>query len=107
MVVITEGRLRAALRAVNTPPYKFLGLPYHRSFREDAQPLSADSPSELVFDLLPISQVFAKGHRIRLTITGADPREKDRPQAAPAPAVTVYREKARASYIQLPLIEQH
>jgi predicted acyl esterase len=31
-----------------------------------------DGPVELVFDLLPTAQQFATGHRIRVTITGAD-----------------------------------
>jgi uncharacterized protein len=102
--VITDGRLKASLRAVNTPPYNFVGLPYHRAFAEDAEPLSASEPAELVFDMLPLSQVFSAGHRIRLTITGADPREKDRPEVSPAPVVSIYRDRVHPSYVTLPVI---
>ena len=59
VTVVTDGRLKASLRALDTPPYRFLGLPYHRSFAQDAQPLPAGRPAELVFDMLPLSRVFA------------------------------------------------
>jgi uncharacterized protein len=102
--VITDGRLKASLRSLNTPAYSYLGLPYHRSFAEDARPLSATAPQELVFDMLPLSRVFPAGHCLRVTITGADPREKERPEVPPAPVVTIYRDKTHASYITLPVV---
>ncbi len=102
--VVTDGRLKGSLRALNTPPYKFLGLPWHRSFQEDAQPFVPGQPTEVVFDCLPLSHVFQSGHRIRLTLTGADPREKDRVQLSPPPKLEIYRDKAHSSFIILPVI---
>ena len=102
--IVTDGRLRASLRKLDTAPYKLLGLPYHRSFVEDAQPLAPGQPAELVFDMLPLSQVFAAGHRIRLTITGADPREKDRPETTPPPTITIFHDAMHASFVTLPVI---
>jgi len=67
-------------------------------------PFTHGKPEELVFDLLPLSYIFEKGHRIRLTITGADPREKDRVQSSPAPRITIYRDATHSSYITLPVI---
>jgi hypothetical protein len=106
VTVVTDGRLKASLRKLGSAPYSYMGLPFHPSFAEDAMPLKPGEPVELVFDMLPISRVFAKGHRIRLAITNADPREKDRVEPSPAPVVTLYREKDRASYLTLPLIPQ-
>lgn len=102
--VITDGRLKASMRALATPPYSNFGLPYQRMFEEDRQLLKPGEPVELVFDMLPLSQVFAKGHRLRLTLTNADPREKDRQVIAPAPMVSLLRDRAHASYVTLPVI---
>ena len=100
---ITEGNLRASHRAISTAPYNYLGLPYHRSYAEDIADLP-DQPVELVFDLLPTSYVFDAGHRIRVTITGADKDNALTPQLDPPPTVQLYREADHASYIVLPII---
>ena len=102
--IVTDGRLKGSLRSLDTPPYNYTGLPYHRSFQEDAMPFTPGKPTELVFDCLPISHVFETGHRIRLTITGADPREKDRVQLSPPPGITVFFNSLHSSYISLPVI---
>jgi putative CocE/NonD family hydrolase len=102
--IITDGRLKSSLRALGTPPYSIFGLPWHRSFQEDALAFEPDQPAEVVFDCLPMSHVFESGHRIRLTITGADPREKDRVQVSPPPTITIHRGVVRSSYIALPTI---
>jgi putative CocE/NonD family hydrolase len=101
--MIADGRLRASHRALRTPPYNNFGLPWHRSFEEDSRDLP-DAPVELVFDLLPTSNVFLAGHRIRVTITGADPVAEDFPQTPSPPTVTVYREAAHRSYISMPVV---
>lgn len=101
---ITEGALRASHRALSEAPYNYMGLPYHRSFVEDLQPLPAGEPVELVFDLLPTSNIFDAGHRIRLTIMGADADTFATPQLDPAPTVSIYRNTQYSSYIDLPII---
>ena len=102
--IVTDGRLKGSLRALGTPPYTYLGLPWHRSFEEDAMPFKPGEPTELIFDCLPLSHVFKSGHRIRLTITGADPREKDRTQFSPPPKITIFFNFTHSSYISLPII---
>jgi putative CocE/NonD family hydrolase len=102
--IITDGRLKGSLRALGTPPYSVFGLPWHRSFQEDAMAFEPGQPAEVVIDCLPMSHVFASGHRIRLTITGADPREKDRTQTSPPPTITIHRDAIHSSYITLPII---
>jgi len=100
---VTEGNLRASHRAMSTAPYENLGLPYHRSYAEDIVDLP-DQPVELVFDLMPTSYVFDAGHRIRVTITGADKDTALTPQLDPPPTVQIYRDADHASYIELPII---
>ena len=50
---VTDARLKASLRKVSKPRYENYGLPYHRSHREDAQPLKPGEPVQLVFAFLP------------------------------------------------------
>jgi putative CocE/NonD family hydrolase len=103
---ITDGALRASHRALNDAPYNYMGLPYHRSYREDMQPLPADEPVELVFDLLPTSNIFDAGNRIRITIMGADVDTFATPQLDPAPTISIYRNAEHSSYIDLPVIPE-
>lgn len=103
---VSEGVLRASHRRSSEPPFKFLGLPYHRSFAEDIVALPRDRAVELVFDLQPISRVFQAGHRIRLTITCAD---RDNALALDYPAATnvrVHRGTSHPSRLVLPVVSQ-
>jgi hypothetical protein len=101
--VAVQGRLRASHRSLNTPYYDFLGLPWHRSFEEDMEPLPIGEPVELVFDNLPTSNVFEAGHRIRLTINCASKQVLSFLQFDPPPVVSIYRNKMYKSYISLPI----
>jgi uncharacterized protein len=92
------GRLRASHRKLHEPPYDNLGLPWHRGAREDLMPLKADEPTELAFDLYPISYVFRAGHRIRVTLAFAQP------DASAPPAVSVLRDADHPSRLVLPVI---
>ncbi|HET9209566.1 MAG TPA: CocE/NonD family hydrolase [Thermoanaerobaculia bacterium] len=101
---VTEGMLRASDRATADPGYDTAGLPYHRGNKADRANLTPGQPVELVFDLYPTSTLFAAGHRIRVTVTGADKANAVTPKRNPPPKLTVYREPGRASYIELPVI---
>ncbi|MEN9684033.1 MAG: hypothetical protein RLZZ427_1784 [Pseudomonadota bacterium] len=104
--VVTEGRLKASLRKLNPAPWALPGLPWHRAFGEDVQPLEAGVPVRLQFDIMPSSYVFAKGHRIQFTFTGSDHRERARdPQSQPA-EITLISDKAHPSSVSLPLVGQ-
>jgi putative CocE/NonD family hydrolase len=99
------GCLRASNRAVRTPWYDNMGLPWHPGFKEDQKDLTPGEPTELVFDLAAISNIFKAGHRIRLTITGADLSQvAQAPKPSPPPTVRVYRNGVHASYITLPIM---
>jgi uncharacterized protein len=101
---VTDARLKASLRKVSSPKYENYGLPYHRSHREDAQPLKPGQPTHLTFAFLPASHIFKAGHRIRISVAGSDYRERDRAPVSPAPVVTILNTPSNPSYISLPVI---
>ncbi len=104
--VVTEGRLKASLRKLDQAPWVLPGLPWHRAFAEDVQPLQPGVPVRLQFDLMPTSYVFAKGHRIQITVTGSDHRERARASDAQPARITLISDKARPSTISLPIVGQ-
>jgi hypothetical protein len=99
---VTEGVLRASHRKLAQPPFKNFGLPWPRSYEVDVAPLP-DRPTELIFDLHPTAKRFRAGHRIRVTIQGADRDTHLRVYPSPPPLVAIYRDAARPSRILLPL----
>ncbi len=54
----------------------------------------------------PISVLIKKGHRIRVAIAGADKDTFARIPAEGTPTITVLRNKTRALFIDLPIIER-
>ena len=100
---ITEGELKASLRKLDPRPWK-PDLPWHRSYAEDATPLTPGEVEEVVLDLLPTSNVFLKGHRLCVSIAGWDNVNFGGPQFDPPPTISMYRDSAHASYIELPVI---
>ena len=101
---ITEGVLRASHRKLSEPPFKYMGLPYHRSFEEDIQPMPEGEPVQLIFDLHPISNIFNAGNRIRITVSCADQNNFETPELSPPPTITIHRNSAYASHVTLPVI---
>ena len=103
---ITDGRQRAFLpkKIVVDAPWNYIGLPWRRSNREDVQPLTPGVPVRVRFDLLPVSYIFKAGHRMRVSVAGADYRERDREAVNPAPTLTIYNSKESPSTIILPVI---
>lgn len=93
------GRLRASHRTLAKPPYNYLGLPWMTHAEADARPLPKAQATELTFDVLPMSYVFKAGHKVRVTITFADPA-----RAASAPPVTILTGPQTPSHIVLPVI---
>jgi putative CocE/NonD family hydrolase len=103
--VITEGRLKASLRATAPAPWLMPGsIPWHRSFVEDAAPLEPGKPVQLTFDFMPTSYLAKAGHRIQVTITGADARERARDAGTLAKTISVYTDQSHPSSVTLPVI---
>jgi putative CocE/NonD family hydrolase len=100
---VTEGVLRASHRKLGQPPFDNFGLPWPRSFKEDVTPLPP-APTELVFDLHPTAKRFGAGHRIRVTLQGADRDSHQAVHPVPPARVTVYRDASRPSRIVLPVV---
>jgi uncharacterized protein len=88
--VVTEGRLKASLRATAAAPFAVPGTPWHRAYKEDASPLRSGERAQLDFDLMPTSYVFARGHHVQLTIAGIDFRQRDRDPSLSGERVVVY-----------------
>jgi uncharacterized protein len=103
VTAITDARQKASLRKVAAPPYNYIGLPWRRSNRGDVQLLTPGSPVRVQMDLFPVSYIFKRGHRIRVSVTGADYRERDRQTLNPAPQVTIYDSNSNPSLIVLPI----
>jgi putative CocE/NonD family hydrolase len=103
---ITEGVLRASHRAVSEPPFENMGLPYHRSFRDDVKPLPDADPVSLLFDLLPTSNRFDAGSRIRVSVACADADNAEVQEVAPPPEVTLHRSRLFPSGIALPVVPE-
>ncbi|MGE0687845.1 MAG: CocE/NonD family hydrolase [Dehalococcoidia bacterium] len=103
-----DGRLRASHRKLSEPEFDNLGLPWHRSFAEDIEPLVPGERTELRFDIMPTSNIFKAGHRIRITISGSMLDGSGRAPGlddGPAPLITVYRGGEHASFVELPFID--
>jgi putative CocE/NonD family hydrolase len=102
---VTEGQLRALHRKLSDeePPYK-MAVPYHTFKKIDAMPLLPDKVTELVFDLLPTSYLFRKGHSIRVAVAGADKDHFALMETTPPPSLKFYRNSVHASAIDLPVI---
>jgi len=105
VTMVTEGRLKASLRATAPAPWKMPpGVPWHRAFAEDAAPLTPGKAVELAFDMMPTAYLFKAGHRIQVTIAGADPREKGRDTARLAGTITVLADREHPSSITIPVV---
>jgi putative CocE/NonD family hydrolase len=102
--VVTEGRLKASLRKLGDAPWAMPGIPWHRAFAEDAQPLKPGEPVRLVFDVMPTSYVFAPGHRIQFTFTGSDYRERARDANSQPAAITLLSDREHPSSVSLPIV---
>jgi putative CocE/NonD family hydrolase len=101
---ITEGVLKASYRATAAAPWDMIDMPFHRGLESDVAPLVPGDVVELVFDLIPTSNIFDAGHRIRFTITGADADTYLTQPVDPPPTVSIYRDAEHASYLLLPVI---
>jgi putative CocE/NonD family hydrolase len=104
VTVVTEGRQRLSLRKLDTAPYQLPGIPWHRSYAEDALPVQPGQNVSLRFAMLPTSYVFKAGHRLQITITGADHRQRDVAASAQGARVTVSADLANGSFIELPIV---
>jgi putative CocE/NonD family hydrolase len=103
--VIAFGRLAAAYRRTGTAPYDTLGLPWHTGTQSDHAPLVPGREVELSFALTPTSRVIDAGARLRLVVTGADPRQRNLEEIRldPPPLTSLVLGGRTGSRVELPL----
>jgi len=119
---ITEGQLRAGFHKLQDPNLQTRGLwdvhpelPWH-GFREEDYDANAFEDGQILnlrFDLQPTSWVFTEGHRIRISIAGADAGNFELhpdlcatgvPDECSETTLTLHRGTPYQSHIELPVI---
>jgi uncharacterized protein len=85
--------------------YRVIG-PYHSFRREDALPLKPGEITELTFSLMPVSVLIRAGHRIRISLAGADADTFKRIPETGDATWTVHHERSNPSHIVLPVIQK-
>lgn len=107
--VVAFGRLALSHRKEGKAPYQTLGLPYHSGLGADVAPVRPGEKVRLNIDMTPISRIVPKGARLRLTVTGADPRQRNLKDIRqdPAPVITVHwgKQSGGASRLDLPVMK--
>ena len=104
---LTEGQLRAIQRRLSTetPPYKTT-YPYRTFRQKDAEPLIPGQLATLTFQLQATSVLLRAGHRIRVSLAGADNGTFIRHPSAQEGPVTIHvsRGADAVSFIELPIV---
>lgn len=101
---VTEGMLRALHRkTAQCPPNYATTWPFRSYARSDAALLEKNVPVTLEIPLLPVSWVFPKGSRLRLSICGADELHYGQVPHGRPPRFEVKCGGAGGSRIELPL----
>jgi hypothetical protein len=103
--VLSFGRLGAAYRKTGVAPYFVAGLPWHTGLAADYAPLTPGRGVAMAFALTPASQVIPAGYRLRLVVTGADPRQRNLNQIRldPPPTIQLSLGGRDGSRLELPL----
>nr|WP_315381216.1 CocE/NonD family hydrolase [uncultured Sphingomonas sp.] len=77
VTMLAFGRLAFSHRKTGMAPYDHLGLPYHSGLKADVAPVAPGRPVELAFALSPCALTIPAGHRLRVTLAAADPRQRN------------------------------
>lgn len=103
--VVAFGRLALSHRKEGKAPYATLGLPWHSGRSADVAPVTPGKPVDVAIDLTPVARIVPAGQRLRLTIAGADPRQRNLQEIKqyPAPNITVYWGGGSMSRLDLPV----
>ncbi len=106
--VVAHGRLAASHRKLSTPPYRKFDLPYHSGLERDVEPMTPGRPALLAFSLSPRAYTFKAGHRIRVRLTGADPRQRNLAllRTDPAPEFKILSGGRDGSRVELPFLNR-
>ena len=101
---VTEGVVRGSLRKASQAPWNNLDLPYQRCFAEDREPLPKSAPTKIEFDLHPTATLFNQGHRLRITVMGADADNIQPIPESNGATLQIHRSPEHPSKIVLPIL---
>jgi predicted acyl esterase len=104
---LTQNSLMASHRTLGTPKFSKLELPWATSTQPDVDgtPPLTDGVAELQIVLEPVANLFNSGHRIRVTITGADADLNWSVPRTPPARLTIHRSATYPSRISLPIVD--
>jgi hypothetical protein len=105
VTLLDEGELRAACRDpadLDKPTLPSLA-PVSNCSRDTARPFIPGEPTELHFWMWPTSVLLRKGHRVRLSLAGADADSFRRYPPAGDVIWNIYRQTGLASRVELPM----
>jgi hypothetical protein len=105
VTLLTEGVLRLLHRRLSgdVPVYETHGP--NRSFQRDqSRPVIPGEPFTVKLALLPLSVLVPPGYRLRIAVAGADESTFARCPAEGDPVLTVFRDRERVSYVDLPVV---
>ena len=102
---LTDSQLNLRDRKITEPQFDNLGLPYHSIRERDRLPVVPNEVMEACFALNPVSWVVPAGHRLCLTITGADLDNFHQHRENPPPRITIYCNASRPMTLVLPVVE--
>lgn len=100
---VTEGSLRAMHReGLAASPDYVASWPVNTYDRQSARLLTPGEPARLTFALLPVSWTFARGSRIRISLTGSDAGHAPQVPHGRPPLLNLLR-GPQGSWFELPL----
>lgn len=102
---VTDGQLDLNDRKVSEPPFNYLGLPYHSCREKDRLPVVPNEKMKVEMALYPTSWIVPAGHRLCLTITGADKDNFYQRELSPAPNMTVFCSQVDQLALRLPIMK--
>lgn len=100
---VTEGMIRPIDRRISANPAYHTPYPDHSYRKDDQMKFNRGEIVKIIFDMLPISYQFAKGHRIRVSIAGADAGHFNLLASRPT-HFDISTSEAAPSYIELPVV---
>ena len=103
--VVAFGRLAFSHHRTARPPFRMLGLPWHSGLARDVAPVTPGAAVRMDVDLTPVARVVPAGARLRVTIAGADPRQRNLAEVRqnPPPIISILRGTANPSRLRLPV----
>lgn len=101
---VAFGRLALSHRKLTKPPYDTLGLPWHSGRSGDVQAVKPGTPYPLAIALSPTAKRFRAGYRLRFSIRGADPRQRNIAQIRRTPPETLTLVRGVGSRIEVPAL---